>query len=232
MTIFAASSLTQALDDLAAGYERANPGGEVLLQYGGSSLLATQIIEGARADLFVSANEAQVARVVGEGLATGPPTEIARSDLVLIVPAGNPAGLTGAASLARPGLRLISAPADVPIGQYTREFLARMAAVDDSLPPDYAAAVLANVISFEPNVRQIVTRIELGEADGAIVYRTDTLSPGGQRVEQIDLPPAARVEARYWMLPLTSRAATARFATFVTGDRGRMILQQWGFQTP
>src|SRR5690606_21073007 len=160
LNVFAASSLTEAFTELALDYERARPDVEVSLNFAGSSTLSLQIIQGAPADLFVSADVAQVVRADAHGLIAAPGVRFASNRLVLVVPSGSP--VAGLAELTRAGLKLVLAGPEVPAGRYARVAFERYAEVAD---PGFLEAVLANVVSEEPNVRLVAAKVALGEAD-------------------------------------------------------------------
>lgn len=235
ITVFAASSLTDALTEVAGLYEAEHPGVDVQLNFGASSQLATQLIEGAPADIFASANEDQMRRVIEAGRVSPDAVRVlAGNRLVLVVPADNPAAIATLADLAQPGLRLVTAAAEVPIGRYTREALFAMDASGD-FSPGFAAAVLANVVSEEANVRQVVAKVQLGEADAAIVYASDVTPTVRDEVRVIPIPDGYNVLARYPIAPLRDAPTPDRaadFLAFVLSDDGQAILRAWGFLAP
>ena len=154
----------------------------------------------------------------------------ARNRLALAVPAGNPGGIREPRDLARPGLRLVMTAETVPVGRYTQEVLRKLASRSDH-PEDFAEAVSRNVVSREGNVRGVLAKVELGEADAGIVYETDLRS--SSRVRGMEISDEANVEATY---PLAVVAGTRNpegaraFARFVTGELGRAILRRHGFR--
>ncbi len=168
LTVFAASSLTESFQSIAAAFEGRHEGVHVLLNFAGSSALALQIVQGAPADVFASANPQQMQKVVDEGLTAADPQIFAENRLVVIVPASS--GLSDLLGLARPGIALVLAAPEVPVGAYARQALASM---DGDFGADFSARVMANVVSEEPNTRQVAAKVELGEADAAVVYATD-----------------------------------------------------------
>lgn len=229
VTVFAASSLTDAFTEIAETFERANPGVEVLLNFGASSTLATQLVEGAPADVYASANQAQMRIVQDAGLIDGQPIIFTGNRLIIIVPSDNPAGIEEPADLAQPGLTLLLAAPGVPVRTYSD--LAIIALGDAA----YQAAVYANLASEEENVRLVVTKVALGEADAGIVYLSDITPDIVAQVVQIPIPDAASVAAVY---PI-ARSAGARqpelaaaFIDFVLSVDGQAVLQRWGFAPP
>ncbi|ANJ28236.1 molybdate ABC transporter substrate-binding protein [Agromyces aureus] len=226
VTVLAAASLTEAFDDLAAQFEEANPDVTITVSYGGSGALATQIIEGAPADVFASAAEPPMQQVVDAGLATGP-VVFATNTLELVVPAGNPAGVTGLDDLANPDLRIALCDESVPCGAASAKLLAN-------------EGITAAPDTLESDVKAVLTKVSLGEVDAALVYRTD-VKAAGDDVEGIEVPAAADVVNRYPIAAITDPssdadeaqvAAAAAFVEFVTGDAGRKTLDTYGFGTP
>jgi molybdate transport system substrate-binding protein len=233
VTVFAASSLTDAFGELAQAFQAANPGARVELNFGGSTQLFTQIDQGAPADVFASADQVQMDRAKAAGRIDGPDRAFATNRLVVIAPASNPAGLTGPGDLARPGVRLVTSQADVPIGAYTQTMLDRMSQV-----PTYGAGfkdrVNANVVSREANVRQIVAKVQLGEADAAVVYRTDATPQIASQLAIFDVPDQFNVPATYPIAVVQgapNRAAASSFVEFVLSPTGQAILARWSFST-
>ncbi len=227
LRVFAASSLTDAFNDMAGVFEAAHPAIEVVLVFAGSQVLRLQIEQGAPADVFVSADPRHMEPLVREGLITGQRV-VAENELVVIVPQGNPSRIETFADLVRAERLVIGTPY-VPVGAYAREAL-RRAGADGGLP-GFEAAVLDRVVSEESSVRLVRAKVELGEADAAIVYRTDA-APG--RVRTVRVPPRANVRARYLIGVVTGAENVAggeRWAGFVASPEGRRILSRHGFLT-
>ncbi len=220
LTVFAAASLQVAFDELAADFEALHPSLEVEpVRYDGSSTLATQLVEGAPADVFASADERNMATVVDAGVATSPEL-FATNTLTLIVPAGNPGGVTGLADLADPDLAVVVCAVEVPCGSASAALLA-------------ASGITASVDSFEQNVTAVLTKVAAGEADAGLVYVTD--AAGEDDVETVDTAGAEDVVNRYPIAALTASAnptAAAAFTAFVRGDAGRAVLERLGFGAP
>ena len=225
LTVFAASSLTEAFSDVAAAFEQAHEGVVVALNFAGSATLATQLIQGAPADVFASANMLQMERVAAEGLLVAPARVFAANKLVVITPADS--GIVSLKALQQPGLLLILAQESVPVGAYAREVLRKL----DALQGDgFADAVLNNLVSEESNVRQVAAKVNLGEADAAIVYLTD-VAPFEQ-LRLIEIPEAYNVTARYPLAALAGSKQSAlahAFIAFVLSAEGQAILGQHGF---
>ena len=227
--VFAAASLREAITDAAGKFEQTHPNVRVVSNFAGSQVLRLQIESGARADLFVSANPDHLDALQHAGLRLAPPAVVAINQLVLAVPAGNPARLTGLADLTHPDRRIVMAAESVPAGAYARQMLALHAAATGHT--EFAAAVLQRVISFETNVRQVAAKLELGEADAGFVYRTDVLASDG-RLHVIDTPPQVQVTARYPAAVLrdsTKPELAQRFLTFLRSPEGQAILTRHGF---
>lgn len=226
LTVFAATSLTDAFREIGAAFERQNPGVKVTFSFAASSLLRTQIEQGAPADLFASADEAQMARLARAGRVQAP-VAFARNRLVIVTPAANPGRIGSARDLARPGLRLVITAGVVPIGRYTRAALAKMSRAYGT---GFRDAVMRNVVSQETNVRGLLARVELGEADAAIVYTSDARAGGG-KVKTIDLPATVNENALYPAAVITrsgNRALAGRFLAFLRSETGKAILRKHG----
>lgn len=230
LLIFAASSLTNAFTDLAEAYS-ATHAVDITLNFAGSSTLATQIEQGAPADIFASANELQVQRLVMADIIQPAAVSVfAHNRLVLIVPDENPAQIETAADVARPDTLVVMANPTVPIREYTDILLHTLA---DHYQNEYAHAVLSNVVSEETNVRQVAARVALGEADAAFVYQTDITPDIMDAVRVIALPPTTSPIARYPIAILDDQNPPAQaFIDYVLSDDGQAILRAWGFCQP
>ena len=220
LRIFAAASLGNAFDELATEFEQRHPDVDVLpISYDGSSTLATQIIEGAPADVFASADESSMQKVVDAGMAADPAL-FASNTLVIAVPAGNPAGVTGIGDLADPSLTVVLCAPEVPCGA------ASIALLD-------ANDVTASAAGVEQNVTAVLTKVAAGEADAGLVYATDVLDRSD--VEPVDAAGAEDVVNRYPVAALTEAAdpaAAAAFVEFVLSVDGRAVLDRFGFGAP
>jgi molybdate transport system substrate-binding protein len=231
LTIFAASSLTDAFEEIGRAFEAANPVTKVAFSFGASSQLRTQLEQGAVADLFASADQVQMDRARGANLLVGVDRVFARNRLVVILPKDNSAQVSKLEDLARPGLKLVTAAPDVPIGAYTQEMLDRMTA-DPALGPDFKARFNDNVVSREPNVRQVVTKVSLGEADAAVVYSSDVTPDAARTVARLEIPDRFNTLANYPIAVLREAphaVAAERFVGFLLGPDGQAILSKWGF---
>jgi molybdate transport system substrate-binding protein len=226
VVVFAAASLREAFSGLGKRFEAANPGARVVLNLAGSHELRTQIENGAPADVFASADHQQMQALVTGKLAEAPRV-FARNQPVLVVPKGNPAGITGLKDLPRARRIVVGVP-EVPIGAYTLRILD---AASGQYGSDFRARVEARVVSRELNVRQVLAKIGLGEADAAIVYRTDAAA--AREVEVIAIPPDLNVTAEYPIAVLTRArqpALAGRFVALVLSSDGLDVLARHGFQ--
>jgi molybdate transport system substrate-binding protein len=225
LIVFAASSLTEAFQDLEREFEAANDGVDVSLAFGGSQVLRLQIEQCAKADVFASADESHMEALIRAGWI--PSSEVfAHNRLVVIVPAANPAKIESFADLPRAKRLVLGAPS-VPVGRYTRTLLEHASV---SYDPEFTSQVLAAVASEESNVRLVRAKVELGEADAAIVYQTD-VSPS-VRVRAIAIPAALNVRADYYIgvIERSSRPELARrWVAFIESEGGRRILAAHGF---
>lgn len=231
LTVFAAASLEGALERAKTAYEAANPGMTVTVSTDASSALAIQIAEGAPADVFLSADTANPEKLVAQGLADGDPVTFAGNELIVIVPADNPAGIASPADLGRPGVKVIAAGAEVPITKYATQVVDNLAR-ETGYPADFAAAYAANIASREEDATSVVAKVELGEGDAAIVYATDAASG---TVVAIEIPDSAGVPATYQGVVVKASMqpdAAAAFLTWFAGPDGQAILRQFGFLPP
>ncbi len=233
LVIYAATSLTDAFESVASAFAVEQPGVSLHLNFSSSSSLAAQIIAGAPADIFASANEKQMQLVVADGRIDGVATRIfAHNQLVLALPADNPAGIQSVRDLADEGYLLVLAATGTPIRAYTEAMLQSYA---NAFGADFSRRVRSNLASEESNVRQVVTRLALGEADAGIVYQTDVLGDVADQLLVIEIDAAHNRLAAYPIAPLSDTAnpdVTAQFIDFVLGDVGRAILTEHGFCPP
>ena len=220
LTVFAAASLTDAFEELAARFQERNPSVEVALNFGGSAALAQQVVEGAPADVFAAAAEPPMQTLVDAGLVDDA-VVFATNTLELAVPAANPAGVSGLSDLARVGLRIALCDPSVPCGAASATLLD-------------AEGVVASPHTLESDVKAVLTKVSLGEVDAALVYRTDVLA-AGDAVEGIEVPAAASVVNRYPVGALANTAqpdAAEAFVALVTGAGGSEVLDRLGFGAP
>lgn len=230
ITVFAAASLTDAFQELGRILEHGPSGTTVRLSFAGSQQLALQLESGAGADVFASADQRWMTYAQNHGLIDGTPAIFARNRLVVIVPRTNPGRIRALPDLARKGLKVVLAAEAVPAGRYSREALHKMAAA-----PGYGAGfdtrVLGNVVSQEDNVKAVVAKVQLGEADGGIVYRSDLTAAVRRYVHAIDIPDDYNVIAGYPIAVVTggSNPAGARsFLALVLSEEGQRVLRRHG----
>jgi len=228
LIVFAAASLTDAFTEIAVNFETANPSVNITLNFAGSQALRTQIEEGAPADVFASANAEQMdALVMGGFIAQAAPKIFLTNALVIIVPEGNPTGVYGVEDLASTKLKLVLAAEEVPVGKYSREAFDLM---DAKFGNNFKDKLLANVVSNEDNVRQVVAKVQLGEADAGIVYTSDAVA--APELPTIVIPPGLNVIAEYPIAALTEGAnpeLANAFVDYVLSSDGQAVLQKWGF---
>jgi len=227
VVVFAAASLREAFAELGQRFEQSHAGAKVVLNLAGSQELRTQIENGAPADVFASADQKHMQALVNGKLAVAPRT-FARNEPVLVVPKGNPAGIAGLKDLPRAKSIVVGAP-EVPIGAYTLRILD---AASRQYGSDFRARVEAHVVSRELNVRQVLAKVSLGEADAAAVYRTDAAT-AKDSVEVIAIPADLNVAAEYPIAVLTRArqpALAAEFVGLVLSSAGREVLARFDFQ--
>ncbi|HEY4882077.1 MAG TPA: molybdate ABC transporter substrate-binding protein [Myxococcales bacterium] len=227
VTVFAAASLREAFAEMGKRFEATHPGTKVVFNLAGSQELRTQIENGAPADVFASADQKHMQALVAAKLATAPKV-FARNEPVLVVPRGNPAGLAGLQDLPKARRIVVGVP-EVPIGAYTLRILD---AASKRYGGDFRANVEARIVSRELNVRQVLAKVGLGEADAAIVYRTDAAT-AKQNVEVIPIPADLNVVAEYPIAVLTGAkqpALAAEFVGLVLSPAGQEVLATFGFR--
>jgi molybdate transport system substrate-binding protein len=230
LTVFAAASLTDAFREMGPVFERMNPGARVKFSFAASSLLRTQIEQGAPADLFASADQEQMQALARAGRVRGA-VPFVGNRLVVVLPASNPGRVRRLADLARPGLRLVTTAEQVPIGRYTRRALGKMSAAS-ALGADFQARVTRNVVSQEANVRGLLTKVMLGEADAAIVYASDAAA-AGRKVAVVAIPVRYNEIVTYPAAVVTGAShprLAAAFVQFLRSNAARAILKRHGFQ--
>ena len=232
LTVFAAASLKDAVEQAIAAYALAQPDTEVVASFDSSSALATQIEQGAPADVFLSADTTNPQRLVDGQLVLGDPVIFAANELTIVVPADNPAGIDSPKDLAADGIRIVAAGPEVPITRYAAELVANLAA-EPGYPAGFEAAYAANVVSMEDNVRAVLAKIELGEGDAAIVYATDATASGD--VSTVTVPSGANVTATYVGVVLAASGdlqAAQVFMEWLTGPGGAAIFAGLRFLPP
>lgn len=230
LTVFAASSLTDAFKEIGTLFEGAKQV-PVTFNFGASSQLRTQLQQGAQADIFASADQTQMNNARNDGSIGGADVTFARNRLVVITPRSNPSGIQSVADVARPGIKFVTAAPEVPIGAYTQNMFDKMSQID-VFGADFKDRANANIVSREPNVRQVVAKVQLGEADAAVVYLTDVTPQSAADLLTIPIPDELNTLATY-PIALTSTATQGElgqaFIDLVMSPTGQAVLQKWNF---
>ena len=231
--VFAASSLTDAFNDMATPFQQANPNAKVAFNFGASSQLATQLGQGARADAFASADQTQMDNAKKADAIGGPDTIFARNRLIIITPKDNPKKIAAVKDLGNDGVKFVTAQTSVPIGQYTVQMLDK-ASADASMGSDLKSKVEGNTVSKEDNVRQVVSKVQLGEADAAVVYSTDAVPQVRDQLQIVQVPDAYQVLAAYPIAVAKggNSAGGEAWVSYVLGSQGQATLARWGFLPP
>ncbi len=232
LTVFAAASLTDAFQEIGAQFAAANGGAKITFNFAGSDQLAQQITQGAPADVFASANKKQMDVVIKAGdVVSGTAQTFVRNRLVVIYPKANSAGVQSLQDLARPGVKIVLASKSVPVGGYALDFLAKASRL-----PEYTAAysetVLKRVVSYEENVKAVLSKVALGEADAGIVYTTDAAAAKAGSIGTIAIPDDLNTIATY-PIATTAHSKNAdlanKFVAYVLSPAGQQILAKYGF---
>ena len=219
--VLAAASLTAAFNEIGTAFAAANPGASATFSYAGSNDLAAQIQQGAPADVFASADQANMKKVTDAGDNVGEPEIFATNLLKIIVQPSNPKGITGVADLANPDLTVITCDPAVPCGTYAQQVF-------------IAAGVSVTPKSLEETVNAVVTKTTAGEGDAGIVYATDVLA-AGDKAAGVEIPRDINVVANYPIVTVkqsTNQATAEAFIDFVLSDAGQQILAKYGFTGP
>lgn len=218
LTVLAAASLTDVFKKAGAAYEKENPGTKVTFSFAGSQELAAQVKQGAPADALVTADTKTMDGLTGE---TGTPTVIAKNRLVIAVGEGNPEKVENLKDLSDTKLKVVLAAPEVPVGRYSKQILD-------------AQKIEVKPVSQEPNVRAVLSKVELGEADAGLVYKTDA-ETATDKVDAIDIPDAENAVASYPAATLKASEhseAAAAFVAWLSTPAAQKILQGAGFQQP
>jgi molybdate transport system substrate-binding protein len=218
LTVLAAASLTQAFTKIGDQVHRANPGVDVKFSFAGSPTLVTQIQQGAPADVFAAADQANMQKVVAGGFALVAPSVFAHNKLEIAVQAGNPKHITSVSDLANPAIKVDVCAPGVPCGTYATTVFGK-------------AGIKVTPVSQEQDVKSVLTKVGLGEADAGIVYVTDVKS-GGSKVAGVTIPDTQNTTAEYPLVELkaTQNDAVAKlFVQYVLGTQGQKVLADFGF---
>jgi len=230
--VLAAASLTESFSELGKMFEARNPGVKVVFNFAGSQQLAQQLGQGSDADVFASASPKYMdAAVTSKRVNNADAKTFVKNRLVVIFPRDNPAGLKELKDLAKPGLKLDLADKSVPVGQYSLDFLDK-AAKDSAFGATFKDDVLKNVVSYEENVKSVLTKVSLGEADAGIVYITDITADAAEKVGKLDIPDALNTIATYPIAPISDskNAEMAKaFVALILSPEGQLVMAKYGF---
>ena len=232
ITVFAAASLADAFKKLGEDFRLKNPQVEIIYNFAGSQQLSQQLAQGAPADVFVSADMTQMQAAIDTGrVQTEMISAMAGNNLVVITPASNPGMVTNMQGLVKKGLKLILAAPEVPAGAYTLQFLDNASEIPE-FGGDFKDQVLNNVVSYEENVRAVLSKVILGEADAGIVYQSDALKAGPTQVLFMLIPQEINVNATYWIAPVADSSQeenVRQFIDYVLSEEGQTTLEIFGF---
>ena len=228
LVVLAAANTTDPLNEIIGAFEREYPQARVIPEYAGTQVLATQAEQGAPFDVFISADSKHVAALNKEGL-VGDAALLSEGHEVIVVPKDNPAHITSLRDLASKPAKLVLGVEAVPIGEYTRQILAK---ASKEYGAAFPARVLAQAVSLESNVKQVLEKVALGEADAGIVYFTDITPAYVHQISIVPIPQRFEVEAGNFIA--VARAAhnpvlANEFAAFATGPAGRAIFRRHGY---
>jgi molybdate transport system substrate-binding protein len=221
LTVSAAASLTDVFNQLGKTFQEQNPGSTVRFNYGGSSDLAQQIVNGAPADVFAAANTSTMTTVTKAGLTSGDPAVFVTNVLQIAVAPGDPKGIHSFADLTKPDLKVVVCAPQVPCGSATQQV-------------EKATGVTLKPVSQETDVRSALSKVTTGDADAALVYVTDVKSTNG-KVEGVDFPESAKALNQYPIAVLKNAPQpelAAKFLALVRGPDGQQVLKNAGFGTP
>ncbi len=233
LNVFAAASLTASFKEIATQYEAAHPSVKVTYNFNGSQLLAQQIISGAKADVFASADLANMKKVSDPGL-VGTQSIFAKNRIAVIIPASNPGHISSLKDLANKGIKIDVAAPSVPVGKYGLQVLDNMGK-SSTYGPSYEKAVKANFVSQEENVTAVVNKVQLNEVDAGIVYLTDVTAAAGNKVKLIDIPDQFNVIAQYPIAVVKNSAHASEaqaFVQYVLSSDGQAVLTKYHFISP
>lgn len=230
LTILAASSLTDAFEELSKTFEKRNPGTEVRASFESSSTLLTQIQHGAPADVFASAAQEEMDEAAKDGLVAGKPEVFVKNREVIMVPADNPANIETLRDLAKPDVRLVLAEDGVPAADYALQILDK---ANEEYGSGFEKDVLSNVVSREADVRASVNRVVVGDAEATFGYASDYTPDIRDRAEVVPIPPDLNIVATYPIAALKDARdpdLARKWVDLVTSEEGQRVLEEWGFE--
>jgi molybdate transport system substrate-binding protein len=230
LTIFAASSLTDAFGQLGKTFEQQNSGTTVKTSFGASSDLLAQIQQGAPADVFASAAEEEMNTAVKDDLVAGKPVVFVKNREIIMVPKDNPANIMSLEDLSKPNIKLVLAAKDVPAADYAVEILGKANKV---YGPNFKENVLSNVVSREADVRAAVNRVVVGDADATFGYASDYTPDIRDKVKIITIPPDLNIIATYPIATLKDAkepSLAKKWVDLVMSSEGQEVLKKWGFE--
>jgi molybdate transport system substrate-binding protein len=230
LNIFAAASLTESFNAIATQYKTAHPNMTLKYNFNGSQILVQQIINGASADVFASADATNMKKASDAGLVTAPKTFV-QNKLTVVIPASNPGNITSLKDLAKKGEKIVIAAPTVPVGKYGLQVLDKLGKSSE-YGPVYESAVKANFVSQEDNVKAVIQKVQLGEADAGIVYRTDVTTAVASKVKLIDIPNNFNVIAQYPIAVIknSTHATEAQdFVQYILSPSGQAELEKFRF---
>jgi len=233
LTVFAAASLTESFTEIGKQFETENHNVKVAFNFANSQQLRAQLEQGAKADVFASANTKEMTTaIISDSLVvSGTQHTFVTNRLAVIVPKSNPGKITSLADLARPGLKLDFADPSVPVGQYALDMLGKMSK-DASFGATFKDKVVANVVSREDNVKSVVAKVRLGEADAGVVFTTDITPDAAKELTTLDVPDRFNVIAVYPIAPLKNAVEpklASQFVDWVLSSKGQQVFAKYGF---
>lgn len=231
LTVFVAASLTGAFGEIGDLYQNAT--GETVIQnFDGSQMLRTQIENGAYADVFASANKKHMDALMAKGLMDNSSViTLLTNRMAVIVPKSNPGEINDLADLSKPGIKIVIGNSEVPVGNYARQVLDKLAA-DPGLREEYKTKVLDNIVSEETTVSLVVSKVALGEADAGFAYVSDVTPLMRSEVDVIEIPDENNVVAQYFIGVLRESEHPEKaqsFIDFVMSSQGSEVLARYGF---
>ena len=221
ITVFAAASLQGSFTQIGQQFERAHPGARVTFSFGPSSGLATQIINGAPASVFASAAPANMTQVVKAGQTLNSPSNFAKNKMEVAVPPGNPAGVTSVTNLSKSAVKVALCQPQVPCGVVARDVFKN-------------AGISVKPVTLQPDVKSVLTQVELGNVDAGMVYVTD-VKAAGTKVKGVAVPSGDNASTLYPIATLkgaSDKTVANEFVAYVMGPQGQHVLAQDGFEKP